>query len=149
VNDTDIFGSLFCVVGIGVLIGIVFALVYLMKQAKQEEIAAKLEMQQLVRSLPRDSQAAFMIQYNGQKKTPSTAVILALLLGGIGVHKFYLGKTGMGILYLLFCWTGIPGIIAFFEAFTITRTVRRLNREVARETAAMFGGDLGTPASVL
>ena len=41
--------------------------------------------------------------------------ILAFFLGGIGVHKFYAGKTGAGILYLLFCWTYVPGIIAFVE----------------------------------
>lgn len=42
--------------------------------------------------------------------------LLALFLGGIGVHKFYAGKIGAGICYLLFCWTFIPGIIAFIEA---------------------------------
>lgn len=48
-------------------------------------------------------------------KSKIAAGVLALLLGGIGVHKFYLGKIGLGILYLLFCWTFIPGIIAFIE----------------------------------
>jgi len=48
-------------------------------------------------------------------KSKIVAGILALFLGGIGVHKFYLGKIGMGIIYLLFCWTGIPSIIAFIE----------------------------------
>ena len=43
-------------------------------------------------------------------------VLLALFLGGIGIHKFFAGNTGAGILYLLFCWTFIPGIIAFIEA---------------------------------
>jgi hypothetical protein len=38
------------------------------------------------------------------------AIILALLLGGIGVHKFYLDKPGAGIFYLLLCWTFIPVI---------------------------------------
>ena len=42
--------------------------------------------------------------------------VLALFLGGIGVHKFYAGQIGTGICYLLFCWTFIPGIIAFIEA---------------------------------
>ena len=42
-------------------------------------------------------------------------VILAILLGGVGVHKFYVGKWGMGILYLLFCWSGIPAIIGLIE----------------------------------
>lgn len=41
--------------------------------------------------------------------------LLALFLGGIGAHKFYCGRTGMGILYLLLCWTGIPAIVAFIE----------------------------------
>ncbi|MFI5228405.1 MAG: NINE protein [Gemmatimonadales bacterium] len=44
-----------------------------------------------------------------------TAVFLALILGGLGAHKFYLGSPGLGILYLLFCWTFIPSIIGFFE----------------------------------
>lgn len=42
-------------------------------------------------------------------------VLLAFFLGGIGAHKFYAGKTGAGIVYLIFCWTFIPGIIAFIE----------------------------------
>lgn len=41
--------------------------------------------------------------------------LLALFLGGIGAHKFYSGKVGVGIVYLLFCWTFIPAIIAFIE----------------------------------
>lgn len=49
-------------------------------------------------------------------KSKVTAGVLALLLGGFGVHKFYLGKSGMGILYLIFCWTYIPSIIALIEA---------------------------------
>jgi len=43
------------------------------------------------------------------------AALFAILLGGIGVHKFYLGKIGMGILYLVFCWTFIPAIVGFIE----------------------------------
>lgn len=48
-------------------------------------------------------------------KNRITAGILALLLGGIGVHKFYMGKAGQGVLYLLFCWTCIPAVIALIE----------------------------------
>lgn len=48
-------------------------------------------------------------------KSKIVAGILGILLGSIGVHKFYLGKIGSGILYLLFCWTGIPAIVGFIE----------------------------------
>jgi len=48
-------------------------------------------------------------------KSRVTAAILAFLLGGLGFHKFYLGQTGMGLLYLVFCWTFIPAIIGFIE----------------------------------
>lgn len=52
-------------------------------------------------------------QRKGADKT--ALAVLAFFLGGIGGHKFYLGKYGQGILYLLFCWTGIPGLVAFIE----------------------------------
>ena len=48
-------------------------------------------------------------------KSKVAAGLLAILLGGIGVHKFYLGKVGMGILYLCFCWTGIPAVVGLIE----------------------------------
>jgi TM2 domain-containing membrane protein YozV len=51
----------------------------------------------------------------GQGKSKVVAGVLALFLGGIGVHRFYLGQW-WGIFYLLFCWTLIPSIVAFVEA---------------------------------
>ncbi|HEV7348407.1 NINE protein [Telluribacter sp.] len=49
-------------------------------------------------------------------KDKNSTGILAFFLGGLGVHRFYLGQTGLGILYLIFCWTLIPAIIAFIDA---------------------------------
>ncbi|MCW3836491.1 TM2 domain-containing protein [Sphingomonas canadensis] len=46
------------------------------------------------------------------------AIVLALLVGGLGIHKFYLGRIGWGIVYLLLCWTFIPAFVAFIEALT-------------------------------
>lgn len=48
-------------------------------------------------------------------KNKIVAALLALFLGSLGIHKFYLGQNVAGIIYLLFSWTFIPGIIAFFE----------------------------------
>ena len=49
------------------------------------------------------------------EKSKIVAGIFALLLGGIGIHKFYLGRAGWGILYILFFWTFIPAIVGFIE----------------------------------
>jgi TM2 domain-containing membrane protein YozV len=48
-------------------------------------------------------------------KNKTTAGILALLLGGLGAHKFYLGRIVQGLLYLVFCWTFIPALISLIE----------------------------------
>ena len=49
-------------------------------------------------------------------KSRTVAVLLAVFLGGIGAHRFYLGKVGSGLLYLLFFWTFVPAMVAFIEA---------------------------------
>ncbi|MFB8795354.1 MAG: NINE protein [Microcoleus sp.] len=48
-------------------------------------------------------------------KDRTVAVVLAFFLGGFGGHKFYLGNNLAGVLYLLFSWTLIPSLIAFFD----------------------------------
>lgn len=55
------------------------------------------------------------IQNTTNQKSRTTAAILAILLGGLGVHQFYLGNTKTGFVYLLLCWTYIPAFIAFIE----------------------------------
>ena len=47
-------------------------------------------------------------------KSKVTAGLLAIFLGNLGIHRFYLGQW-WGIFYLLFFWTLIPGLIAFIE----------------------------------
>ena len=52
-------------------------------------------------------------------KNRITAAILAFLLGGFGIHHFYLGNTGKGILYVVFCWTYIPGLLGLIEGIML------------------------------
>jgi TM2 domain-containing membrane protein YozV len=54
-------------------------------------------------------------EYYHEQKSRITAALLAIFLGGFGIHKFYIGKNGQGIIYLLFFWTFVPTIIAFIE----------------------------------
>lgn len=53
-------------------------------------------------------------QHSGGRNR-TAAAIFAFFLGGIGAHHFYLGNIGLGILYLVFCWTFIPSLIAVIE----------------------------------
>ena len=48
-------------------------------------------------------------------KCKTAAGLLAIFLGFIGIHKFYLNRPFQGLMYFIFCWTYIPMIISFFE----------------------------------
>ena len=52
-------------------------------------------------------------------KNRTTAAILAVFLGGIGLHKFYLGQWVWGLIYLIFCWTFIPAASGLLEAIVL------------------------------
>ena len=52
-------------------------------------------------------------------KSKTTAGILALIMGSVGVHRFYLGQIGLGFLYLIFFWTLIPSIIALVDGILL------------------------------
>jgi TM2 domain-containing membrane protein YozV len=55
------------------------------------------------------------------EKNRIVAAVLAFFLGGFGVHKFYLGKTGSGLIMLAMGTIGwvliLPGIAAWLIAF--------------------------------
>ena len=119
-SNADTFYTLLsCVVGLVVLGGLITLAVLLIKKSKEASAKTELMFSQFAQRLPQDKQGIFMVQYNNVRKNATTAVLLALFLGGIGAHKFYLGQTGWGVVYLLFSWTFIPGIIAVIEAFSL------------------------------
>jgi TM2 domain-containing membrane protein YozV len=89
-----------------------------MMQMQQQMAQQMQQMQQM--------QMAQHVQSQTQMERPktnnlsrTTAIVLALFLGGLGAHKFYLGQAGMGILYLLFFWTFIPACVAFIEVIML------------------------------
>lgn len=50
------------------------------------------------------------------RKDRITAAILAIFLGSFGVHNFYLGRTLLGILHLMFCWFFfLPTLVGFID----------------------------------
>jgi len=66
-----------------------------------------------VRQLAPPAPAVLAPVTTGRNKV--VAALFAIFLGDFGVHKFYLGQVGPGIVYLIFFWTGIPAIIGFIE----------------------------------
>lgn len=50
------------------------------------------------------------------RKSKGTTFLLALLLGAIGAHRFYLGQPFIGLIYLIFCWTGATLFVSLAEA---------------------------------
>lgn len=49
-------------------------------------------------------------------KNRGIAVALALFTGGLGIHRFYVGRIGTGFAYALFFWTFIPAILGVVQA---------------------------------
>jgi TM2 domain-containing membrane protein YozV len=119
-------------------IAIIVGLVMLVSKSKKQAEESEQNIVRMINSLPEGKRTAFMLQLNNVRKNPTTAVILALLLGNVGGHKFYLGQTGMGIVYILFAWTTIPGWIAFIEAFSIGAKTAKYNEKKAQEYLHMF-----------
>jgi TM2 domain-containing membrane protein YozV len=62
---------------------------------KNELKSNKKEIRKAIKTLAKSGGKA---PVTGQEKT--VALVLLLLVGALGVHKFYLGQTGKGILYL-------------------------------------------------
>jgi TM2 domain-containing membrane protein YozV len=128
-----------CVIGLAILGAIIFGLVVAIKRGQEAVQRNEAMINQIMINIPQDKQMVFMMQYSNVKKDPTTAALLALFLGGLGAYHFYMGNTGLGILYLVFVWTYIPSIIAFFELFGIAGKVSEYNRQKAMELAAIFG----------
>jgi TM2 domain-containing membrane protein YozV len=88
-----------------------------------------------------DQQRAwFHAEYERARKDEVIGVLLAIFLGGLGIHHFYLRRDGLGILYLVFSWTGIPMIIGWVEAFFMPGRVRRYNVMQARYISSQILG---------
>jgi TM2 domain-containing membrane protein YozV len=85
------------------------------------------------------SQVIFYQQYESVRRDEVVGILLALFLGTFGVHHFYLRRTGLGILYCCFCWTGISAILGVIECFFMPGRVREFNAIQAAGIAAALG----------
>ncbi|MFZ0394793.1 MAG: TM2 domain-containing protein [Terracidiphilus sp.] len=83
--------------------------------------------------------AMFYEQYESVRRDEVVGILLALFLGTFGIHHFYLRRTGLGILYCCFFWSGIPSILGFIECFFMAGRVREFNAIQAAGIAAALG----------
>jgi TM2 domain-containing membrane protein YozV len=86
-----------------------------------------------------NAQAIFYQQFEAVRRDEVVGILLALFLGTFGVHHFYLRRTGLGILYCCFFWSGIPAILGFIECFFMLARVREFNAIQAAGIAAALG----------
>ena len=84
-------------------------------------------------------QAVFYQQYDVVRRDEVVGILLALFLGGFGVHHFYLRRTGLGMLYLCFSWTPLPWVLGFVECFFMPARVREFNAIQAAGIAMALG----------
>ena len=74
------------------------------------EICPKCGVRQVAEPKP---QVVQRVQFAQRRR--GSAMIWAFFLGGLGAHKFYLGRVGTGFAYLIFFWTFIPAIISLID----------------------------------
>ena len=66
-----------------------------------------------------------------EKKETLWAYLFLLFLGGFGAHKFYLGNTWVGVLYI---FTGaLLGIGLVYDIFTLPFQVSQANQLIAEQ----------------
>ena len=58
-------------------------------------------------------------------KDPTTILLFSIFLGSLGIDRFMLGDTGMGILKLL--TGGCCGILTIIDWFTVSKKTKELN----------------------
>ena len=58
-------------------------------------------------------------------KDPTTILLVSIFLGSLGIDRFMIGDTGMGILKLL--TLGVCGIMTIVDWFTISKQTKDLN----------------------
>ena len=80
-------------------------------------------------------------------KSTTAAYLLWFFLGAIGIHKFYVGKAGMGVLYIILTTIGVAtvsfvvgfipiaivGILLLVDLFTLPNQIREANENAAEE----------------
>ena len=91
--------------------------------------------------LTSDEKLQFQTEFTSRQRTSGLGIVLALLLGGLGAHKFYLKDQTQGIIYALCGTIGwfliIPpiviAILCIIDACRMSGEVIKFNNSLARD----------------
>ena len=75
--------------------------------------------------LMRIDEQKFSLLSTLEYKDPTTILLVSLFLGGLGVDRFMLGDTGMGVLKLL--TGGVCGIMTIVDWFSVQKKAKEMN----------------------
>lgn len=87
------------------------------KTSLATKIAVAREVQKIKKTLAKAEKASATQKPEGSGKSQIVALILVLLVGGLGIHRFYLGYTTQGVIQLL--TAGGCGIWALIDLIRI------------------------------
>ena len=97
----------------------------------------------LLKTVPEKHRAILKADIDRKIKDPVVAFCLNLFLGFWGIHHFYLGKIGHGIIYLL--TFGFFGLFWFIDLFAVWGYTREVNKTIAlkaiQDHSMMFSSD--------
>ena len=78
----------------------------------------------------------FMALQTLDLKSPTTLLIISILVGSLGIDRFLLGETGLGVAKLL--TGGAYGICTIIDWFTVQDRTKKYNYRKFLEATMMF-----------
>lgn len=90
------------------------------------------EIKQILETLPDEK---LVVLQSVSLKDPTTMLIISIVAGSLGVDRFMLGDTGLGVLKLL--TSGGCGIWTIVDWFNIKKMTRKHNYDKFKQAASM------------
>ena len=117
-----------------VMVGVILILMGILLIRLRKSIAEANEnnarINQYLAAIPEFRIGSISAIYQNTKLDLGTALLLCFILGGMGMHKVYLGKKTAATLYFLFFWTLIPSLLAMFDAVNMPKTISEYNLSI-------------------
>lgn len=120
------------------------------KSILSEQLMSQLKLsfiEQILQRLNEVQRVQFNFFYRHNRKNLGVAYAWLIFFGVFGIHKFYLQKRNAW-LYLLFCWTMLPALLAVIDLFLLPFKVRKHNMLLAASLAELIRELDGNPHSL-